>query len=241
MRFPVAAGAVCAALLAGCGGGGQGSSFAAAAQRFCSQQEVRGANVRDGDLGPALRAFARQEAAAVDRLERAALPTGDRRADARAFVAGAGALERTARAMARSAHEGPLGTAGAEIVPSAASSRRLGRAVRRLGIHGCDSSDPTDAPQPRLAVATPAGLSAGERSRFAAGRRVTTQAGCLACHRIGAEGNDGPGGDLSSVGRRLGPAQIARVLRNPKAPMPAFRNLPPRVFAALVTFLARLR
>jgi hypothetical protein len=78
-------------------------------------------------------------------------------------------------------------------------------------------------------------------SQFYAGRSVTAQSGCLACHRIGEAGNAGPGPDLTGVGSRLPPAGIERTLTNPTAPMPSFRNLPKAKLRALVTFLSLLR
>lgn len=73
------------------------------------------------------------------------------------------------------------------------------------------------------------------------GRRVASDAGCLACHQLHGEGNDGPGPDLTQVGRRLDRAAIAGVLRSPPAPMPSYRRLPDDDFAALVEYLAVLR
>jgi hypothetical protein len=75
----------------------------------------------------------------------------------------------------------------------------------------------------------------------AAGRAVFHDAGCLACHRLGHEGNDGPGPDLSGIGARLPSAGIAEALRNPAAPMPSFARIPAAGFAALVAFLAAQR
>jgi ubiquinol-cytochrome c reductase cytochrome b subunit/menaquinol-cytochrome c reductase cytochrome b/c subunit len=73
------------------------------------------------------------------------------------------------------------------------------------------------------------------------GKRVVAQSGCLACHRIGATGNAGPGPNLSYVGSELSRQQIARALVDPRAPMPSFRNLLPGNFDAVVAFLTTLR
>jgi menaquinol-cytochrome c reductase cytochrome b/c subunit len=87
----------------------------------------------------------------------------------------------------------------------------------------------------------PASLTASERQTFLAGELVVGQSGCLACHKIGENGNDGPGPNLSHIGNTVLPGGLASTLRNPTAPMPSFRNLPPKKFAALVGFLSLLQ
>ena len=74
-----------------------------------------------------------------------------------------------------------------------------------------------------------------------AGKLVVGQSGCLACHKIGENGNDGPGPNLTHIGDKLLPGAIRRTLENPTAPMPSFRNLPEQKKTALVNFLASLR
>jgi mono/diheme cytochrome c family protein len=76
---------------------------------------------------------------------------------------------------------------------------------------------------------------------FYAGRAVAAQSGCLACHRIGEYGNEGPGPDLTHIASRLPAQAIARTLVRPTAPMPSFRHLPKAKFNALVEFLSLLR
>jgi len=73
------------------------------------------------------------------------------------------------------------------------------------------------------------------------GKLVAAQSGCLACHKIGENGNDGPGPHLSDIGDKLEKAAIRRTLENPTAPMPSFSNLPEDKKAALVDFLASLK
>lgn len=92
-----------------------------------------------------------------------------------------------------------------------------------------------------LAVAPPAGLSAAARRQFLAGRAVVDRAGCLACHTIGDQGNDGPGPPLTAIGRILHRNALMNTLVNPTAPMPSFKSLPPRQLAAVVEFLHELR
>jgi mono/diheme cytochrome c family protein len=76
--------------------------------------------------------------------------------------------------------------------------------------------------------------------KYEPGKLVAAQSGCLACHKIGENGNDGPGPNLTEIGNRLPAAAIRRTLENPTAPMPSFRGLPEEKKSALVAFLAQL-
>lgn len=76
---------------------------------------------------------------------------------------------------------------------------------------------------------------------FKVGARVVANAGCLACHRIGSDGNAGPGPALTHVASHLNRRQIEHVIRHPYAPMPSFANLPNGKFKAMVRFLLLLR
>ncbi len=77
--------------------------------------------------------------------------------------------------------------------------------------------------------------------QFEAGKIVAAQSGCLACHKIDENGNDGPGPNLTYIGDVLPKLAIARTLDNPTAPMPSYRNLAPEKKQALVDFLAQLK
>lgn len=87
----------------------------------------------------------------------------------------------------------------------------------------------------------PAGMTGAALARFEAGKLVVGQSGCLACHKLGENGNDGPGPELTDIGDRLPRQAIARTLINPTAPMPSFKDLPPEKFNALVDFLGQLK
>ena len=90
----------------------------------------------------------------------------------------------------------------------------------------------------------PASLSASQIPSFQAGKLVAAQSGCLACHVIGENGNNGPGPPLSHVGSKLRPGAIASTLRNPTPPMPSFKRLAqqsPQKFQNLVSFLSELQ
>ena len=78
-------------------------------------------------------------------------------------------------------------------------------------------------------------------AQFNAGKEVAPQAGCLACHKIGENGNDGPGPPLTHIGAQLPRQAIAQTLINPTAPMPSFRDLEPEKFENLVVFLSQLK
>jgi quinol-cytochrome oxidoreductase complex cytochrome b subunit len=77
--------------------------------------------------------------------------------------------------------------------------------------------------------------------QYEAGKLVVAQSGCLACHKIGHNGNDGPGPELTDIGNKLPKAAILRTLENPTAPMPSFAGLPEEKKSAMVDFLAQLR
>ena len=81
-------------------------------------------------------------------------------------------------------------------------------------------------------------------AEYEAGKKVVAQSGCLACHKIGENGNDGPGPHLTEIGNVLPASAIAQTLRNPTAPMPSFQALAeqqPEKFQALVSFLSQLK
>jgi menaquinol-cytochrome c reductase cytochrome b/c subunit len=78
-------------------------------------------------------------------------------------------------------------------------------------------------------------------AQYEEGKKVVAQSGCLACHKIGDNGNDGPGPQLTHIASRLPRQGIARTLVNPTAPMPSFKNLPAKKFEAVVNFLSQLK
>lgn len=90
----------------------------------------------------------------------------------------------------------------------------------------------------------PPGLTGVALAEWNQGKLVTAQSGCLACHKIGENGNDGPGPELTAIGETLAPSAIAQTLVNPTAPMPSFQQLAeeePEKFQALVSFLGQLK
>ena len=80
--------------------------------------------------------------------------------------------------------------------------------------------------------------------QYESGRQVVAQSGCIACHVIGENGNDGPGPPLTDIASRLPEQAISRTLINPTAPMPSFASLQerePEKFDAMVTYLSQLK
>jgi mono/diheme cytochrome c family protein len=112
-------------------------------------------------------------------------------------------------------------------------------AVGYLTYLGANAGSPTS-----IEMEAPASVRAeGEEAvaTFEAGKQVAAQSGCLACHKIEENGNDGPGPPLTAIGERLPRQAIARTLINPTAPMPSFQDLPQEQFDTLVEFLAMLK
>ncbi len=112
-------------------------------------------------------------------------------------------------------------------------------AMAYLTFLGANAGTPTqiDMPTPKNVLAEGGPLLA----QYNAGKAVAAQSGCLACHKFGENGNDGPGPPLGDIASRLPRQAIARTLINPTAPMPSFQNLPPDKFQNLVAFLSTLK
>ncbi len=112
-------------------------------------------------------------------------------------------------------------------------------AIAFLTYSGADTGSPN-----AVSLKPPANLTSQQAAVFNAGEIVVGESGCLACHVIGSNGNNGPGPPLTNIGAKLPPAAIASTLRNPTAPMPSFRGLAqnsPREFQNLVGFLSMLQ
>ena len=112
-------------------------------------------------------------------------------------------------------------------------------AMAVLTLQGAGAGPPT-----ALSIAAPAAIKAqggAALSEFYAGRAAATDAACGGCHTIGSDGNPGPGPNLTHIGSRIPLSGIERTLVNPTAPMPSFKNLPPKEFKAIATFLSDLK
>jgi menaquinol-cytochrome c reductase cytochrome b/c subunit len=112
-------------------------------------------------------------------------------------------------------------------------------AMAFLTYQGAQAGSPNE-----IDLKAPSELTGAALSEWNAGKLVVAQSGCLACHKIGDNGNDGPGPHLTKIGGTLPAAAIAQTLRNPTAPMPSFQSLAetqPAKFRALVSFLSQLK
>ena len=112
-------------------------------------------------------------------------------------------------------------------------------AIAFLTYSGANTGSPN-----QVSLPPPSGLSASQKATFTAGELVVGESGCLACHVIGDNGNNGPGPPLTHIGQTLRPGAIASTLRNPTSPMPSFKGLAqsdPKKFDNLVEFLAMLQ
>jgi menaquinol-cytochrome c reductase cytochrome b/c subunit len=112
-------------------------------------------------------------------------------------------------------------------------------AMALLTYMGANAGSPTKIEMPTPARITAQGPQA--LASYEAGKQLVPQSGCLACHKIGENGNDGPGPPLTHIGARLPAQAIARTLVNPTAPMPSFRDLPKDKFDDLVNYLSQLK
>ncbi|MGI8903823.1 MAG: c-type cytochrome [Solirubrobacteraceae bacterium] len=95
-----------------------------------------------------------------------------------------------------------------------------------------------------VVMAPPSQLTAAEVTTFNAGKLVVGENGCLACHVIGQNGNNGPGPPLTHIGKMLQPGAIASTIENPTSPMPPFKRYAqqyPKAFNDMVSFLGDLQ
>ena len=77
--------------------------------------------------------------------------------------------------------------------------------------------------------------------QYEEGKLAVAGQGCLGCHKLGENGNDGPGPELTEIGAKLPAAGIRRTLENPSGIMPQYGDLPDEKLDAMVDFLASLR
>jgi menaquinol-cytochrome c reductase cytochrome b/c subunit len=76
--------------------------------------------------------------------------------------------------------------------------------------------------------------------QYQAGKEVVAGSGCLACHKIGDNGNNGPGPELTHIAARIPRAAIIRSVEIGPGIMPSFRELPPKKLNELADFLSSL-
>jgi quinol-cytochrome oxidoreductase complex cytochrome b subunit len=100
-----------------------------------------------------------------------------------------------------------------------------------------------------MAYLTYAGANAGPPSEidlqvpreYEAGKEVVAQSGCLACHKIGENGNGALGPDLTEVGARIPRNAILRSLVAGPGIMPSFENLGQKKLNEVADFLSYLK
>ncbi len=76
--------------------------------------------------------------------------------------------------------------------------------------------------------------------RYQEGAEVVAGSGCLACHKLGENGNNGPGPELTHIASRIPRAAIIRSIEIGPGIMPSFRELPPKKLNQLADFLSSL-
>jgi menaquinol-cytochrome c reductase cytochrome b/c subunit len=76
--------------------------------------------------------------------------------------------------------------------------------------------------------------------RYEPGKEVVAQSGCLSCHKLGTNGNNGPGPELTHIGSRIPRAAIIRSLQIGPGIMPSYQDLPPQKQEDVAAFLASL-
>jgi quinol---cytochrome c reductase cytochrome c subunit, bacillus type len=99
-------------------------------------------------------------------------------------------------------------------------------AIAYLTYEGANTGAPTQVV--KAIPTSQAGLSVTpqEFKTLNAGRQVVAQSGCLACHKLGENGNAGPGPTLTHIGSRIPRNGILRSLRAGPGIMPSFQKCP---------------
>jgi quinol-cytochrome oxidoreductase complex cytochrome b subunit len=76
--------------------------------------------------------------------------------------------------------------------------------------------------------------------QYEAGKEVAAGQGCLGCHKLGENGNNGPGPELTHIASRIPRAAIIRSLEIGPGIMPSYGELPPKKVEELANFLSSL-
>ena len=76
--------------------------------------------------------------------------------------------------------------------------------------------------------------------RYEPGKEAVAQSGCLSCHKLGENGNNGPGPELTHIGSRIPQAAIIRSLQIGPGIMPSYKDLPPKKLNDVSSFLSSL-
>jgi menaquinol-cytochrome c reductase cytochrome b/c subunit len=89
-------------------------------------------------------------------------------------------------------------------------------------------------------AASPTEVDMKVAPRYEGGKEVVAASGCLACHKLGENGNDGPGPELTHIADQIPRAAIIRSVEIGPGIMPSFRELPPKKLNELADFLSSL-
>jgi menaquinol-cytochrome c reductase cytochrome b/c subunit len=76
--------------------------------------------------------------------------------------------------------------------------------------------------------------------QYEPGKELVAQSGCLACHKIGENGNNGPGVELTHIGARVPRAAIIRSVQIGPGGMPEFKDFTPKQLDQIGDFLSSL-
>lgn len=96
----------------------------------------------------------------------------------------------------------------------------------------------------RIELGAPAAVRDADeetQTKWDLGRKLVAQSSCGGCHKIGRNGNDGPGPPLTEIGDRLKAGAIRETLVNPTSPMPSFAQLSPDQLDKMAFFLSTLK
>ncbi len=83
-------------------------------------------------------------------------------------------------------------------------------------------------------------ISMKTEPQYKKAKEVIASSGCLACHRLGEDGNPGPGPELTHIGARIPRAAIIRSVEIGPNIMPSFRELPKKKLNEIADFLSSL-
>jgi ubiquinol-cytochrome c reductase cytochrome b subunit/menaquinol-cytochrome c reductase cytochrome b/c subunit len=86
----------------------------------------------------------------------------------------------------------------------------------------------------------PSTLQGAALDQWNQGKLVVAQSGCLACHKIGENGNNGPGPELTHIAQKVPRAAIIRSVEIGPGIMPSYRDLSPQKLDELANFLSSL-
>ena len=76
--------------------------------------------------------------------------------------------------------------------------------------------------------------------RYEPGKLLVAESGCLACHKIGENGNNGPGPELTNIGSKVPRAAIIRSIQIGPGEMPEFKDYTPEQLNQIGDFLSSL-